>query len=216
MTSPIPDLTVVVARLETLERELRAAKCRNRSVLAAVGLVIVGVVLAGTVVYTTATAQAQAGKVLRATEFILEDKTGKARGGLRVTESGPGLGLTSETGQLLALLSAGKDGAVLTLCDEEGTPHLITQASTGGGSLALNRGVGKAGVGLFAIKEGPALALFDEKGTTRGVFKAVGAGVALEMADETGRLRANTVVTQLGSQFALFDKNGKVTWSQPK
>jgi hypothetical protein len=202
--------------LEQLERELRVAQRRSRWGLVAVGLGIVGLALAGTVAYTAATAQAQGGKVLRANEFILEDRTGKPRGGLRVTESGPGLGLTSETGKLLALLSAGKDGALLTLNDEEGTPHLIAEAKTGGGTLALRRGIGKAGVGLFAIKEGPALILFDEKGTTRGVFKAVGAGVALEMADETGRLRANTVVTQLGSQFALLDKNGNVTWSQPK
>jgi hypothetical protein len=46
MTAQAPELAAVVAGLEKVERELLAERHRNRRLLAAVGLVVVGVGLA--------------------------------------------------------------------------------------------------------------------------------------------------------------------------
>jgi hypothetical protein len=82
MTSQTPELAAVVERLEKLERELFAEKRRNRWLLAAVGLGVVGVALVWTWATTTATARSQGAntgpKVIRATQFI-EDKNGTPR-----------------------------------------------------------------------------------------------------------------------------------------
>jgi hypothetical protein len=52
---------------------------------------------------TEATPQAQGANigpnVIRATQFILEDETGKARAGLTVRKDGPRLALSDETGK---------------------------------------------------------------------------------------------------------------------
>ena len=84
-------------RLEKLERELLAQKRRNRWLLAAVGLGVVGVALAWTLATITATAQAQGANigptVIRATQFILEVETGKSRAMLNMTKDGPMLAL---------------------------------------------------------------------------------------------------------------------------
>jgi hypothetical protein len=132
-------------RLEKLERELLAEKRRTRRVLAAVGLGVVGV-LALTWGTITPTAQAQGAntgpKVIRATQFILEDETGKDRAMLVVSKDGPGLTLYDENGQTRAVLSADKDGPVLALNDE----------------------TGKARAGLGVDKDGSGLDLLDESG----------------------------------------------------
>jgi hypothetical protein len=133
-------------RLEELERELFAEKRRTRWVLAAVLVGVVGVGLAltwGTIRPTAQTQGANSGpKVIRATQFILEDETGKDRAMLVVSKDGPGLTLYDENGQTRAVLSADKDGPVLALNDE----------------------TGKARAGLGVDKDGSGLDLLDESG----------------------------------------------------
>jgi hypothetical protein len=105
MTSPTSDLTAVVERLEQLEREVLAEKRRNLWLLAAVGLAAVGLVPAWTLANTTPTAQAQGAstepKVIRASQFILEDENGKSRAALAVDKSGPKLLLADEKGKVI-------------------------------------------------------------------------------------------------------------------
>ena len=111
-------------RLEKLERELRAEKRRNRWLLAAVGLGVVGVGLAWTLATTTATAQAQGAntgpKVIRANKFILEDENGKVLAVLGVIEDETGLILIDENGKVRAGLSLFKGKSGLDLLDENG------------------------------------------------------------------------------------------------
>ena len=101
-------------RLEKLERELLAEKRRNRWLLAAVGLGVVGVGLAWTLTTITPTAQAQGAntgpKVIRATQFILEGETGKLRVVLRVFKDGLMLSPCDETGKPRAMLVVRKAG----------------------------------------------------------------------------------------------------------
>jgi hypothetical protein len=131
-------------RLAKLEQELLAEKRRTRWLLAVVGLGVVGVGLTWALATITSTAQgASTGpKVSRATQFILEDETGKARARLVVDKDGPGLALYDETGQIRAGLAVDKDGPRLALGDE----------------------TGKARAGLTVSKDGPRLALSDETG----------------------------------------------------
>jgi hypothetical protein len=111
-------------RLGNLERELARAKRRNRWLVAVVGLVVVGLILAWTWNKTTSTAQAQAvggaEKVIRANKFILEDANGKERAMLTMTKEGPALTLFDENGGPRVVLSALKEGPKLNLADEKG------------------------------------------------------------------------------------------------
>ena len=105
MTPRTQDLAAVVERVETLERELRVEKRRNRWLLAAVGLGIVGVALAWTVANTTPTAQAEGAstgpKVIRANQFVLDDGKGKPRLWLFVDKNGPRMTMLNENGQAI-------------------------------------------------------------------------------------------------------------------
>ena len=85
---------------------------------------------------TTGIAQAQGAnigsKVVRATQFILEDETGKDRAVLGVGKDGSALVLADETGKPRTALIVLKNGPLLTLLDENGnrnTPatHFISR-----------------------------------------------------------------------------------------
>jgi hypothetical protein len=124
MTAQAPELAAVAARLEKVERELFAERRRNRRLLVAVGLAILGVGLAWIVAKTPAIAQAQGAnigpKVIRANQFILEDEKGNARVRLSAIKEAPALALFDENGKLRTLLSALKDGPALALADVTG------------------------------------------------------------------------------------------------
>ena len=153
-------------RLEKLERELFAEKRRNRWLLAAVGLGLVGVGLAWTLATTTATAQgASIGpKVIRANQFILEDETGTTRAALQVGKGGSGLSLYDENGKLRAMVGVVKDGPGLTLFDENGKRRVMLGEYKNGPILGLFDENGKGRVSLDVTKNGPGLELFDENG----------------------------------------------------
>jgi hypothetical protein len=99
MTSPAPDLAAVAERLERLERDHRPEKRRARWLLVTVGLEVVALLLVWTLVNTTATAQAQGAKVIRANQFVLDDEKGRPRVWLYVDENGPRMTMLDENGQ---------------------------------------------------------------------------------------------------------------------
>jgi len=135
-------------RLENLERELARAKRRNRWLVAVVGLVVVGLILAWTWNKTTATAQAAGGteKVIGANMFVMADANGIYRAMLNMTNNEPGLTLLDENGKIGANLSGGGPaGPGLTMCDENGKIRVL---------LFVNK------------KVGPGLRLLDENGKT--------------------------------------------------
>jgi len=113
-------------RLEKLERELSAAKRRNRWLLTIVGLTIVGVGLAWTLTKTTPTAQAQgpatnpAKTVIRANEFILEDVDGKPRACLSADKGMPTLVLWGKKDKGCVVLTIGKNGPMLSMSGKKG------------------------------------------------------------------------------------------------
>jgi len=127
-------------RLEKLERELLAEKRRNRWLLVAVGLGVVGV-LAWTLATITPTAQAQGAntgpKEIRANAFIVEDETGKSRAWLGVDENGPKLSLLDATGKPPAELGATKPGPGLLLQDENGNPRAMLSVGPRDGPTLL-------------------------------------------------------------------------------
>jgi hypothetical protein len=157
-------------RLEKLERELLAEKRRNRWLLAAVGLGLVGVALAWTLATITSTAQAQGAnigpKVIRATQLILEDETGKPRAWLGVSKDGPMLTLVDENGKPRAMLSVRKDGPALLLDDE----------------------TGKLRAALGVLKSGPGLEMLDENGKQRAVLSVSKDGPKLHLSDANGKV----------------------------
>lgn len=101
MASPTPDLAAVTTRLEQLEWDLRVEKRRTRGLLVVVGLAAVGMVFAWTWATTTASAQAQGPKVIRANQFVLDDEKGRPRVWLFVDKNGPRMTMLNENGQAI-------------------------------------------------------------------------------------------------------------------
>lgn len=99
MRPEIHNLAALVKRVETLERDLRAAKRRNRWLLTATASALVGFTLPWVLAHTTATAQVQGAKVIRASQFILEDENGKSRATLSASRGSPRVALFDENGK---------------------------------------------------------------------------------------------------------------------
>ena len=118
-------------RLETLERELGAARRVNDRLLFGIGaLIAASIIFWGSykspyfkrsVGCSLEEARASNGKKpVYATAFVLEDDEGKSRAVLRVLREGAGLVLYDESGQGRGVLSVSKNGAGLTFFDESG------------------------------------------------------------------------------------------------
>ena len=181
-------------RLEMLERQMSAAKRRNRWMLAAVGLLLGGAIV--WLAFRPGTAWAQpnviratpirralaAGRaprstrsavptVIRANQFILQDKGGKVR----------------------ASLGSGKGGVSLDLFDQRGTARAI---------LSVN-------------KDGPSVNLLDERGKLCAILSVTNHRVGLSLADRNGKLRAWLAVGKNGSSLCLSDEKGNPIWDAP-
>jgi hypothetical protein len=135
--------------LEKLERELTAAKRRNRwlaVVLLTIGATALAVAALSAPSIPTALAQA-GGPVneVRASRFVLVDENGKIRAKLFVNKNGPVLDMLDENGKSRIGLTTNEDGPWLGLFDEDG----------------------KLRARLGVTKVGPWLGLFDEDGKTR-------------------------------------------------
>ena len=181
-------------RLEKFERELSAAKRRNRLLLAAVALTIGGLFLAWSLTRAAPTAWAQeagaVGKVIRANEFILEDENGKARARLTMTKDGPVVGLSDEKGNPRAIMSELKDGPALTLWDENHKVSAMLTAFKYGSRLILSDEKGEIRAGLAVTKDGPELQLIDEEGKPRATNRTLRAQVGA-VQEEVQALRSN-------------------------
>ena len=120
MASLTPDLPAVAERVERLERELRAERRRNRWLRATVALATVAAIQAGIWPDTTATAQTQGPKGIRANQFVLDDEMGKARASLTVGNGEVGLALNDKHGESRLMLGLSRCGPALSLYDETG------------------------------------------------------------------------------------------------
>ncbi len=160
----------VEERIERLERELAAAKRRNRWLMAAAVLAVVGLAWAGNRITGIAQAQeADTGpKVVRANQFILEDEKGRMR----------------------ATLAVSKDTSALRLYDKSGKPRAVLGVlGDAGPALVLNDGNDKTRVQLIVLRDVPVLALMDGNDKSRiklGVLKDGEPVLALH--DETGKV----------------------------
>lgn len=101
MASLTPDLPAVAEHVERLERELRAERRRNRWLRATVALATVAAIQAGIWPNTTATAQTQGPKGIRANQFVLDDEQGRPRVWLFVDKNGPRMTILSENGRAI-------------------------------------------------------------------------------------------------------------------
>ena len=164
MISQTPGLAAVVDHLGRLEREVRREKRRNRWLLAAVGLGLMGVILAWTLANTATTAQAQGSKVIRANQFLLEDENGKPRASLFLHSDGPVLALLDENGKPRATLAAAKAGLALSLHDEMSRTRAALRLDKDGPVVSLACENGTTCLRLSVNKDGPRLVLWDEHG----------------------------------------------------
>ena len=146
-------------RLKKLERATR----RYRLALVSMGAVLacaVAWVVIGTAGRAPVQKPGEAGKVIRANRFVLEDENGDIRAAL----AEPGLVLYDANGQVRAGLTMTDYGPSLALSDENGQTRAALGASKDGPLLALNDENGKGRAGLFVTKDGPALVLFTAGG----------------------------------------------------
>lgn len=129
-------------RLEKLERTTR----RYRLVLAGLGIAVLACAVIWVVTGTAGSTQAQrpveAGKVIRANAFVLEDENGKVR----------------------ATLTGDEDGPVLWLQDEKTKVRAMLIMPEGELALCLTNEQGEVRVGLGVSKDRGWLNLYDEKG----------------------------------------------------
>lgn len=180
-------------RLEKLERTTR----RYRLVLAGIGIVVLAGAVIWVVIETAGRAQAQkpseAGKVIRAREFILEDEKGETRATLDMVAGAPSLSLVG---------GEGKGGVALTA-----TPY--------GPTLVLVDGKGEMRVMLAVTEGAPMLWLYDKNGKRRAGLTVIEDGQGLVLQDEKGQARAGLFVSANGPGLNLYDEKGNAIWRAP-
>ena len=210
-------------RLEMLERQMSAAKRRNRWMLAGLGLCLGIALVAWALGPTVATAQpaGAAPKVVRANQFILEDERGRIRAMLAVTKDGPVLTLSDEKGKDRAILGVLKTGLRLSLSDEKGQMRAILAVLKHGPMFHLYDEEGKTRAALAMTSDEPSLSLSDEKGKTRAALGVTKSGARLSLSDEKGQMRAWMGMIDVpgirspGSSLLLFAPDGKMIWKAP-
>jgi hypothetical protein len=121
-------------RLERLERELAAAKRRNRRVLC--GLTLAGLALV--VAVSLGAVTVGNGQVIRAAQFTLIDAEGRGRAALQMTEDGPMLGLFDARGMCRAKLATGEVVPALVLYDEKSVCRAILGVDSDQARLVLH------------------------------------------------------------------------------
>ena len=100
-------------RLEKMERELSAAKRRNRWILLVITLAATGAYALGCNVEQ---------RIISAQHFHLVDESGKTRALLTVCADGPGLLMKDENGKTRLLLTVDNNGPRLFMFDENAKP----------------------------------------------------------------------------------------------
>ena len=154
-------------RLEKLELALTAAKRGNRRLLAVVALAVMGccLVLAWPVFMPSAQAQGvDAGRIIRARAFIVEDENGKTRAMLNVNDSGPALIMVDAKGMPRVGLTVRNNRASLDLLDAAGEIRAMLVVLEEGPVLSIDDENGEACAILRVDKNGPRLTMFDKRG----------------------------------------------------
>jgi len=175
MTTSTLDLTSIVIRLESLERQNQRLWKQNRWLKRAAAAVAVLIVLLTAAVGLLAVQARQKGKVLETDRLVLRDENGKQRALLGIDKSvlvpevsKPGLFLYDEDGTARAGLFAAKDGSGLTLFDKklDGRKQATLMITADGTAvLVFNDQAGKTRAGLIMEKNGrPIFTLQDQNG----------------------------------------------------
>lgn len=220
-------------RLQNLEQELSRAKRRNRWLLVGFGCAVAGISMlwTGRGIETTAQAQGQALRVIRAHAFILEDEKGRERASLLANSGGASLRLHDDTNQGAVLLGVSSEGTALHLRDknnrvraaleganDEDEPSLALLAEDGkvraklrissqDTSFNLNDAQGVR-VLLDSSQNSSGLRLFDEKAHPRFALRLDknGPGLALNDAKE---VRVMMRLWEDGPSLNLYDEKGQ-------
>lgn len=188
MSAPTADWSVIIERLEKLERQNLRMK--------QVG--IVALVLAAAVVLM---GQAPANRIVEAERFVLKDKGGNVRGSLAIFADGPGLELYDANQKLRVALGVLGDMPNLTLKDGKEVGRVMLGIVPTGPGLVLADDRGKFRAQLDVGTEGPRLFLEDQKGFGASI------GNYYSPTKKSAETSAASVV--------LFDKDGKVLWEAP-
>lgn len=156
-------------RLEDMERELRCVKRRNRWLLGAILLMVVGLIAPGVFETTAIRARSKevgTAKEIRAGSFFLEDEKGEIRARLGVTKEGPGLWIFDENGKTRVALGMAKDGPMpaLWLYDKNGKVRAMLAVDKDGPMLGLYDENSNVRAWLTVDKDSPMLGLGDKNG----------------------------------------------------
>ena len=107
----------------------------------------------------------QAGAVVHAGQFILEDAKGKSRGVFQVVRDEPFLSMMDKNGKVRLFLTVDEQGPELMFADENGNPRILVKLQKDGPSVALFVEKAKAPrVGLSVFRNQGLLAIVDANG----------------------------------------------------
>ena len=231
MSSPTPDWTAVVERLEKLERQNRRLKQAG-----AVALILAAAVLL--------MGQASPNRTVEANEFVLKDESGAVRGRFGMDESVDGyvpqLELLDADGQRRIWLSERRGWPTLAMFDANGRkevdlrgswsgygPALQLESSgehqvylqTGpdGSSLAMGEVLGSLTLWESLERTDPRPTLFlaaDENRSAIELHDAEGFQTTIGTTDLITSRTGETHKTSAAS-VVLFDKDKKVLWKAP-
>jgi hypothetical protein len=205
VTAQTPDLATMVTRLEKLEQDTDKLTRQNRR------LKLGGAVLALLTLLALASSlellnvkQLWSSRTVTATQFLLQDESGKQRASWRLSAGEPVIEFLGPYGTPRLEMGAYRDQSRLTLYEANGStqvafttgkerPGIIVGDVT---SRLTDTRVASLGVG----EEGPKLLLAD-------VRPVAGRYITVE--------RASLSVEKDGSHLRLFDAKGKPTFSKP-
>ena len=189
MSSPTPDWTAVVERLEKLEKQNRRLKQAG-----AVALILAAAVLL--------MGQASPNRTVEANRFVLTDRSGNEQGVLMLKPSGPSFMLLDPNSLATAELSIRGHNPDLILLDANGKVRFTLNAGLDGAELALSPGDARIQAGTLLSET--SLQVSDKEGfqATFGTTDLV-----TPRTGETHKTSAASVV--------LFDKDGTVLWKAP-
>jgi len=213
MLKPRKHAMTIEERLDNLERELAAVKCRSRWIIGGgVIVTIVGCLLfqltlisIRTVLHGTLNVNTLCAKML-----TIEDDAGKTRAQINVTKNGPRLVMGDEKGTIRTLLTADGSGPGLALIDGNGTLRTTLGCSTNGPELTMNDDYGMTRTGLTVDKDqNPRFYMRDDHGKLRTQMRVDKTAAGLSVMDANGKARAGITVGRDGPAVTLIDQNGK-------
>ncbi len=202
-------MKAVVERLESVERENRRLKRAGVAALA----VGAAVVLMGQAV------PSQVAKLVEAEQFVLRDRSGKARAWLNVADGAVNLALADKNERSRTLLYVMADGTNgLILATEDGKTRV--EMKLGANSVPTFSLTDKDNrrIGFFVLADGrPALGLVDRTNRVRSALGLEADGkVRLMLSDKNATERAELAVLPEGTpRLTLIGHAGRLVWHGP-